>query len=34
MIVHSDMRDLARIRVTGDFIAEAAHRAVGRFLPV
>jgi DNA-binding transcriptional LysR family regulator len=33
MIVHSDMRDLARIRVTGDFIAEATHRAVGRFMP-
>jgi DNA-binding transcriptional LysR family regulator len=33
MIVHSDMRDLARIRVTGDFIAEAVHRAAGSFLP-
>ncbi len=33
MIVHSDMRDLARIRVTGDFIAEATHKAAGRFLP-
>jgi DNA-binding transcriptional LysR family regulator len=33
MIVHSDMRDLARIRVTGDFIAEAVHRAAGRFMP-
>jgi DNA-binding transcriptional LysR family regulator len=34
MIVHSDMRDLARIRVTGEFIAEAAHRAAARFMPV
>jgi DNA-binding transcriptional LysR family regulator len=34
MIVHSDMRDLARIRVTGDFIADAAHKAVARFMPV
>ncbi|HYP63765.1 MAG TPA: LysR family transcriptional regulator [Acidocella sp.] len=33
MVVHSDLRDLARIRVTGDFIAEAVHRAAGRFLP-
>jgi DNA-binding transcriptional LysR family regulator len=33
MIVHSDMRDLARIRVTGDFIAEATHRAAARFMP-
>lgn len=33
MVVHSDMRDLARIRVTGDFIAQVTHRAVGRFLP-
>ena len=33
MIVHSDMRELARIRVTGDFIAEAVHRAAGRFMP-
>jgi DNA-binding transcriptional LysR family regulator len=33
MIVHSDMRDLARIRVTGDFIAEAVHKASGRFMP-
>lgn len=33
MIVHSDMRDLARIRVTGDFIAEEVHRAAERFLP-
>ncbi len=33
MIVHSDMRDLARIRVTGDFIAEAAHKALARFMP-
>jgi len=34
MIVHSDMRDLARIRVTGDFIADAAHKALARFMPV
>jgi DNA-binding transcriptional LysR family regulator len=34
MIVHSDMRDLARIRVTGEFIAEAVHREAGRFMPV
>ncbi len=33
MIVHSDMRDLARIRVTGDFIADAAHKAAARFMP-
>ncbi len=33
MIVHSDMRDLARIRVTGEFIAAAAHKAAGRFMP-
>lgn len=33
MIVHSDMRDLARIRVTADFIAGAVHRAGARFLP-
>jgi DNA-binding transcriptional LysR family regulator len=33
MIVHSDMRDLARIRVTGDFIAEATHKAASRFMP-
>ena len=33
MVVHSDMRDLARIRVTGDFIAEVTHRAMARFLP-
>jgi DNA-binding transcriptional LysR family regulator len=33
MIVHSDMRDLARIRVTGDFIAGAVHRAAARFTP-
>jgi DNA-binding transcriptional LysR family regulator len=33
MIVHSDLRDLARIRVTGDFIAETVHRAAARFLP-
>jgi DNA-binding transcriptional LysR family regulator len=33
MIVHSDMRDLARIRVTGDFIAGATHKAAHRFMP-
>jgi DNA-binding transcriptional LysR family regulator len=33
MIVHTDMRDLARIRVTGDFIAAAVHKAAARFLP-
>jgi DNA-binding transcriptional LysR family regulator len=33
MIVHADMRDLARIRVTGDFIAGEVRRAAGRFLP-
>jgi DNA-binding transcriptional LysR family regulator len=33
MIVHSDMRDLARIRVTGDFIAEATYKAASRFMP-
>jgi DNA-binding transcriptional LysR family regulator len=33
MIVHADMRDLARIRVTADFIAEEVRRAADRFLP-
>jgi len=33
MIVHSDMRDLARIRATSDFIAEEVRRAASRFLP-
>ncbi len=33
MIVHSDMRDLARIRVTSDFIARLARRQAQRFLP-
>ncbi len=33
MIVHSDLRDLARIQVTRDFIAEEVARAVDRFLP-
>ncbi|MFT0891871.1 LysR family transcriptional regulator [Pseudochelatococcus sp. G4_1912] len=33
LLVHSDMRDLARIRVTSDFIAEEARRARNLFLP-
>ena len=33
MIVHADMRDLARIQVTGEFIAEEVRRAAPRFLP-
>jgi DNA-binding transcriptional LysR family regulator len=33
MIVHSDIRDIARIRVTCDFIAEEVRRSRGRFLP-
>jgi DNA-binding transcriptional LysR family regulator len=33
MIIHSDMRDLARIQVTANFIAEEVRRAPGRFLP-
>jgi DNA-binding transcriptional LysR family regulator len=33
MIVHADMRDLARIRVTGEFIADEVRRAAHRFLP-
>ncbi|MDR3440511.1 LysR family transcriptional regulator [Telmatospirillum sp.] len=33
MIVHTDMRDLARIRVTGDFIADEVRKAGNRFLP-
>jgi Bacterial regulatory helix-turn-helix protein, lysR family len=33
LIVHPDMRDLARIRITGDFIANEVRRATGRFRP-
>jgi DNA-binding transcriptional LysR family regulator len=33
MIVHADMRDLARIQVTCDFIAEAVRLAADFFLP-
>jgi len=33
MIVHSDLRDLARIRTTCDFIAEEVSRSSARFLP-
>jgi DNA-binding transcriptional LysR family regulator len=33
MIVHSDMRDTARIRVTCDFIAELMRKSRERFLP-
>jgi DNA-binding transcriptional LysR family regulator len=33
MIVHSDMRDIARIQVTCDFIAEEIRRSRDRFLP-
>jgi DNA-binding transcriptional LysR family regulator len=33
MIVHSDMRDIARIQVTTDFIAEEIRRSRDRFLP-
>ena len=33
MIVHADMRGLARIRVTSDFIVDEVHRAADRFLP-
>lgn len=33
MIVHSDMRDLARIRATMDFIADAVREAGHLFLP-
>ncbi|UOM33765.1 LysR family transcriptional regulator [Acuticoccus sp. I52.16.1] len=33
MVVHSDTRDLARVRLTADFIAEEVRRQAGRFLP-
>jgi len=33
LIVHSDMRELARIQVVGDFIADEVRRAATRFLP-
>ncbi|MFD2248670.1 DNA-binding transcriptional LysR family regulator [Pseudochelatococcus lubricantis] len=33
LLVHSDMRDLARIRVTADFIADEVRRAKSLFLP-
>jgi DNA-binding transcriptional LysR family regulator len=33
MIVHSDMKDIARIQVTCDFIAEEIRRSRNRFLP-
>ncbi len=33
MVVHTDMRDLARIRVTGDFIAGEVRAASSAFLP-
>jgi DNA-binding transcriptional LysR family regulator len=33
MIVHSDMKDIARIQVTCDFIAEEVRRSRNRFLP-
>ena len=33
MIVHSDMRDLARVSVTAEFIAEKARRTAIMFLP-
>ncbi|MBB3809392.1 LysR family transcriptional regulator [Pseudochelatococcus contaminans] len=33
LLVHSDMRDLARIRVTADFIADEVRKARGLFLP-
>ncbi|MGV6872791.1 LysR family transcriptional regulator [Pseudochelatococcus sp. B33] len=33
LLVHSDMRDLARIRVTADFIAEEVRKARTLFLP-
>jgi DNA-binding transcriptional LysR family regulator len=33
LLVHSDMRDLARIRVTADFIADEVRRAKALFLP-
>lgn len=33
MIVHSDMRDIARIHVTCDFLAEEVRRVRERFLP-
>jgi len=33
MTVHSDLRDLARIRVTCAFIAQAVTRQAGRFMP-
>jgi DNA-binding transcriptional LysR family regulator len=33
MTVQSDMRELARIRVTGDFIAQAVAQETGLFLP-
>jgi len=33
MIVHSDMRDVARIKVTSEFLAEEIRRSRDRFLP-
>ncbi|MGY4225115.1 DNA-binding transcriptional LysR family regulator [Bradyrhizobium sp. USDA 4503] len=33
MIVHSDMKDIARIRVTTDFIVDLVRRSRDRFLP-
>jgi DNA-binding transcriptional LysR family regulator len=33
MIVHTDMRNLARIRVTSDFVAEEVRKVALRFLP-
>ncbi|CAH2602481.1 LysR family transcriptional regulator [Rhodovastum atsumiense] len=33
MMIHGDMRDLARIQVTATFIAEEVRRASARFLP-
>lgn len=34
MIMHSDMRELARIRVTAEFIAERVRQSIPRFVPV
>lgn len=33
MIVHSDMRDLARIRTAAEFIAESVRKSAGLFVP-
>jgi hypothetical protein len=32
-MLHSDLRNIARVRVTADFIAEQAAKAQAEFLP-